>query len=30
MSERAKVLGSRDFDKDYLSNKMLKAIERVL
>jgi glycosyltransferase involved in cell wall biosynthesis len=30
MSERAKVLGSKDFDKDYLSNKMLTAIEGVL
>lgn len=30
MSERAKVLGSKDFDKNYLSNKMLKAIEGII
>lgn len=29
MSERAKVLGTKDFDKDYLSMKMLKAIEGI-
>lgn len=30
MSERARALGSKDFDKDYLSNKMLKAIEEII
>lgn len=30
MSERAKVLGAKDFDKNYLSNKMLKAIEGII